>query len=227
MDLNQRVLAWEGCKNVRDLGGLRTADGRSTRWGEVVRADHPARLAAAGWRALYDYGIRTIITLRTHGMAEDNLEVTPPNADITVVQAAIEDVTNLDFVRQWASTELWSTPLYYPDALRLWPERHAAAITAIARAGPGGVLFHCVRGVDRTGIIALLLLSLAGVTAEDILADYALSHDPDRDELLASRNTSVREVLLGVLQGLEVESYLRLGGASEADLAAVRRRLVG
>jgi hypothetical protein len=45
--------------------------------------------------------------------------------------------------------------------------------------------FHCIRGHDRTGIIALLLLALVGVTPDEIIADYELSPDPERDELLA------------------------------------------
>jgi hypothetical protein len=225
--LNQRLLSWDGCSNVRDLGGLRTCDGRATLWKAIVRSDTPARLTAAGWSALYAYGIRTILTLRTHGMVEDELNFTSPYPDLAVVKVAIEDVTDKEFVRQWAATELWSTPLYYQDALRRWPDRHAAAISAIAQAQPGGVLFHCARGHDRTGIMALLLLALVGVAPEDVLADYALSLDPERDALLARQHTSVRQVILSVLDGLDVEGYLQMGGVSQAHLSAVRERLLG
>jgi protein-tyrosine phosphatase len=97
---------------------------------------------------------------------------------------------------------------------------------AIAQAQPGGVLFHCIRGHDRTGIIALLLLALAGVAPDDIVADYELSLDPERDALLARQGTSTREVILATLAGLDAEAYLRAGGLSEADLVAVRGRLL-
>ena len=224
--MNKRILVWDGCSNVRDLGGLRTSDNRLTRWGAVVRADTPARLNAAGWQALYAYGIRTIVTLRTHGMLEKELNFSPPFSDLTVIQAPIEDITDPEFLQRWAVSELWSTPLYYPDALQRWPERHAAAISTIGRAKAGGVLFHCIRGNDRTGIIALLLLALVGVTPEGLIADYELSPDPDREGLLASEHTSVREVILNTLTGLDVESYLLRGGANPADLAAVRQRLI-
>jgi len=225
--VTKRVLSWDDCTNVRDLGGLRTWDGRTTRWRAIVRSDTPGRLTAAGWSALYAYGIRTIVSLRTHGMVEHELDITTPNPDLVTVQVAIEDVTDTQFAQQWASSDLWCTPLYYRDALRRWPERHAAAISAIARARRGGVLFHCARGQDRTGIIALLLLALVGVTPDDIVADYELSPDPVRDELLACEHTSVREVILGTLEGLDVDDYLRTGGTSREDLAAVRKRLLG
>lgn len=104
-----RVLLWAGCTNVRDLGGLRTGDGRLTRWGAIVRSDSPARLTAAGWSALYAYGIRTIITLCTDGLVESELNFTPPQPNLVTVQIAIEDVTDKDFVQQWASTDLWCT----------------------------------------------------------------------------------------------------------------------
>ena len=47
--MEKRVLLWEGCNNVRDLGGLRTGDGRTTRWGAVIRSDSPARLTGPGF----------------------------------------------------------------------------------------------------------------------------------------------------------------------------------
>jgi protein-tyrosine phosphatase len=225
--IKKRTLAWDGCVNVRDLGGLSTCNGRVTRWGAVVRSDTPAKLTEAGWSALYAYGIRTIISLRTYGMAEDELNITPRHPDLVTVQVAIEDITDTEFVQQWVASDLWGTPLYYKDALRRWPERHAAAISAVARARPGGVLFHCIRGNDRTGIIALLLLALVGVTPDDIIADYELSPDPDRDELLAREHSSVRDAILSALAGLNIDSYLSMGGVSQDDLAAVRKRLLG
>ncbi|MFZ1546349.1 MAG: tyrosine-protein phosphatase, partial [Candidatus Nitrotoga sp.] len=164
MTLN-RVLNWDGCNNVRDLGGLNVSNGYKTRWGAVVRSDHPAKLTAKGWSQLYEHGIRTIISLRTHGLVEeDYLDTTPRLAGITNIEAAIEDFTDAEFIKQWVETDLWCTPLYFRDALQRWPERHVAVIRAIAQAQPGGVLFHCKRGHDRTGIIALLVLALAGVS---------------------------------------------------------------
>ncbi|MCX6060119.1 MAG: tyrosine-protein phosphatase [Chloroflexi bacterium] len=224
---SNRVLIWDGCNNVRDLGGLTTSTGNKTRWGAVIRSDHPAKLTADGWSQLHAHGIRTIISLRTHGLVEeDYLDTTPRLADITGIEAAIEDFTDAEFIKQWVDTDLWCTPLYYSDALKRWPERHIAVIKAIAQAQPGGVLFHCKRGYDRTGIIALLLLALAGVSADDILADYELSVDPVREEILAARHTTTREVILSILASLNIDDYLLSGGLSQIDLDAVRTLLI-
>lgn len=221
-----RRLTWDGCINVRDLGGLPTVDGRVTRFGGIVRADHPARLTAAGWAALTAYGIRTIVSLETAGIVDDAQDAAPRPAELARVRVEIEDMADADFVDQWVRTNLWCTPLYYRDALRRWPERHAAAVTAVARARPGGVLFHCARGHDRTGIIALLLLALAGVTPKAIAADYELSRDPERETLLRQRGTSTRQVILETLAAFDAASYLRAAGMRARDLAAVRTRLL-
>ena len=57
-----RDLDWPDCLNVRDLGGLPVSGGGSTRVGAVVRGDHPSYLTPAGWNALWDHGVRTVIS---------------------------------------------------------------------------------------------------------------------------------------------------------------------
>jgi len=222
-----RILNWEGCNNVRDLGGMDASNGYKTRWGTIVRGDHPAKLTADGWSELYEHGIRTIVSLRTHGFDEkDHPVVVPPHPDIQVVSVEIEDVTNKKFVQKWATTDLWGTPLYWTDALNLWAHHHASALKAIAQAQPGGVLYHCIRGYDRTGIITFLLLSLVGVSMKDITADYELSVDPVRDRLLAERNTNAYEVLQKTLDGIEIEKYLIDGGMTQVDIETIRKRFL-
>jgi protein tyrosine/serine phosphatase len=224
--MKNRQLNWEGCNNIRDLGGLPTADGRRTRWGALVRADDPGKLTPSGWQALWDHGIRTIISLFTEGQPKFlfDPQVLPPGIDLLSV--AIEDLRDTEFVKVWASTDLWCTPLYYQDALKRWPERHAIVFSAFVHAQPGGVLFHCARGIDRTGIIALLFLALAGVSENDILADYEQSLDPERDHILHTRNTSTRDVILKTIKNLNAEAYLLSAGLNHAEIKAVKERFL-
>lgn len=223
--LARRILNWEGCNNVRDLGGLPTRSGLRTRWGALVRSDHPAKLTAAGWEALYAHGIRTIISLRTDGVNEDQPDIVPRPTDITTLNLAIEDLADSEFVERWVNTNLWGTPLYFLDTLKRWPKRHAAVVAAIAHAQPGGVLFHCRRGYDRTGIIAMLLLALVGVAVEDIVTDYELSIDAERDKLVAAHGTTVPAVFQAILESLDMKAYLRTGGLSDTEIKAVCKRL--
>jgi len=56
------------------------------------------------------------------------------------------------------------------DAIRIILER-------MATCRDGTVLFNFTAGKDRTGIIAALLLGLAGISYTEIIADYALTSD--------------------------------------------------
>lgn len=132
--IRNRQLKWADCQNARDLGGLSTRNGRKTRWGKLVRSGDPSKLTASGWASLYAYGIRTIVSLQTDGISENNLDAVPRLSDIATVLVAIEDISDTEFVQPRVDSDLWCTQLYYQDALRRWPERHAPAITAIAQA---------------------------------------------------------------------------------------------
>jgi protein-tyrosine phosphatase len=234
-----RCLDWEGCYNVRDLGGLRTADGRETRWGAVVRSEAPDLLTAAGWSALHEHGIRTIIDLRNND--EITRDVALHSAGLPVVRLPLDAAEDAEFWDRWATGGQFGTPLYYRPFLDGFPQRIASVLGAIAHARPGGVLVHCAQGRDRTGLITLLLLALADVAVEDIAADYVLSihhlaprygrlgredQGPAIEEFLTRAGTSAREIIISTVVSLEVDPYLRSSGLDDEDLAALRARLL-
>jgi protein-tyrosine phosphatase len=241
-----RLLEWEGCLNARDLGGYETEDGRETRWGTVVRSDCPAALTEAGRAALAGYGIRAIVDLRLPAeLAEDpNPFAEPGDHGIAY--------TNVSFIDPAAAPPDAVSTLAedYLQMLERYRQGVAEALAAIARApADGAVLVHCAAGKDRTGLISALLLGLAGVPADTIAADYAMtaellrprerqwleSLDPEdraEREAMLARYAPTAEVMLQVLEGLGeryggVEPYLRSTGLSQDDLDRLRERLAG
>lgn len=92
-----RLLHWDGCVNVRDLGGYRTEDGRRTRFGAIVRSDNPAYLSPAGWSDLWAYGIRTVVALRTVGAEDREPEDNDVPGGLTGVHVDVEDITDREF----------------------------------------------------------------------------------------------------------------------------------
>jgi protein tyrosine/serine phosphatase len=224
-----RDLVWDGCLNVRDLGGHPTEDGAETEFGSVVRADSVGQLTPAGWQALVDYGIRTVIDLRGDHEREDD-----PPGELPV------EVLQVPFME--ASDEEWEEIGEELERLNV-----GAAVRTVAEAPEGGVVVHCVGGKDRTGLLTALLLHLAGVPTDEIAADYALSEERLRPrhegwfeaaETGAERKRLERiaqtppQVINGVFAELErrygsVEEYLRGAGVSDADLARARARLRG
>ena len=235
----ERHLDWEGCFNVRDLRGLRTADGRQTQWGRLVRADALDRLTAAGWNALSEHDVRTVIDLRNDD--ELGADVAPRPASVTTVHLPLDGSEDREFWDVWDSGPQFGTPLYYRPHLERLPERSATVISAVARAEPGAVAFHCGGGRDRTGQITMLVLALAGVSPEDIAADYALSigrlrkldtargkegQGPSTERFLAERGTSAGEVIIRTLADLDVEACLLDAGLTSDNVTALRRRLL-
>jgi protein-tyrosine phosphatase len=251
-----RAVRWEGFCNARDLGGLPTVAGAWTWYGRLFRSADTRFITAAGWEAAYEAGIRGVIDLRNPDEVEPGsvpgatlgagmFAVPAPRtatarpAGIRTLLIPLDDIEDLDLWRCLNGEGLNGTPLYYRLFLDAKPERAAAVMTAIAQV-PGGVIFHCGAGRDRTGLISLLLLSLAGVTPAAIAADYeltlgqlaplyaALGVDQDEEdvrEYLKSRGTSVSETIISLVRDLDVAEYLATAGVSVADIDALRRRL--
>lgn len=235
--MRDRALCWDGCLNARDLGGIRASNGGQTRWGRIVRSDNPAYLSVVGWSALHDYGIRTIVALRTVGRIDDEPGQQLIPSDITIRRVFLEDATDPEFAERCVGTGFWESPLYFPEMLGRWPDRCAMAVRAVARAKPGGVVIACGRGCDRTGLVAFLLLGLAGVSADEIAADWAMSvdrlrpRDPSYEQrlrdLLAAENTTNSESIAETLASVDIADRLHMGGLTDRELRAVRERLVG
>ena len=247
--LRERRLLWDGCLNVRDLGGHPTEDGGDTRFGRVVRADSVRKLSEEGWRAAVDYGVRTVLDLRF----DREREADPPRElPLDVVHLSLFG----DFDEGWwdaldaraaaAGDPVAATRLVYSESLDRHRAELAAAVTTVADAPPGAVLVHCVGGKDRTGLVVALLLRLAGVPVTDIARDYALSaeylaprherwlaqaaDDAERERLRRIAATPA-EAMAAVVEELEarhgdVGGYLRAGGAPDEALERVRARLL-
>ncbi|HZD71257.1 MAG TPA: tyrosine-protein phosphatase [Actinomycetes bacterium] len=253
-----REVAWEGFFNARDLGGLPTRDRRVTRHGRLIRSADLRLVTKAGWRAAYDAGVRTVIDLRNddevrphagpsltalggsaHLSPRKPIALPPPG--VTTTHVPLDDVEDIAFWRYLNSERLNGTPLYFRPFLERKPQRCATAVAAIAHAQPGGVIFHCGGGRDRTGLVALLLLALVDVEPDSIAADYELSTEPRRallaamgmkddlalhEQALADRGTTARAAVLATLQGFDAETCLRSAGLTADDLARIRSRLL-
>jgi protein tyrosine/serine phosphatase len=243
------ALLWDGCVNVRDLGGLPTADGRTTRRGQIVRADNVRRLSEAGWRALVAHGVSRVVDLRFAGELEAD---DAADAPVEVVHVSLlgewDDATGARYEQQTAGADATARLVWlYLEFLDSFRANFAAAIGAVADAPEGAVVVHCMAGKDRTGLVSALLLRLAGVETAVVAADYALSEanlapanagwiaeaEGDeaemrrRQEMLVTPATAMAQVLdtLEERHGA-VEAYLVGCGLPREAIARLRARLL-
>ncbi len=137
--------------NVRDLGGCVTRDGRETRWRAVIRADTLCRLSATGVQALLDYGIHTIIDLKSADERATDLNpfAAPNSTSHDVTCRTIQLGQNASTTGREHVHAATSRPDRYCRVLDHYQDGLAAVMSAIADAPSSGVLVHCHAGKDR------------------------------------------------------------------------------
>ncbi|MBV8783987.1 MAG: tyrosine-protein phosphatase [Gammaproteobacteria bacterium] len=231
------ALAIEGLLNARDLGGHPTTDGERTRSGSLLRADDLAQLTPAGIAALRHAGIRSVIDLR---WPEEVTRAPNPTAQLPGIHYQHRSLLGTS-EEQWVLRAGDVEKLLWKRAvLRHMGAEIRAVLAAIAGAPEGPLLFHCVAGKDRTGLIAALLLALADVEPQAIAADYALSTTELRagyrarypevelrqiERALACPPAGVHDMLAFLAEVGGVRRYLGGLGLSADEIARLRARL--
>lgn len=157
--------------NLRDVGGVSTADGQRVRVGILLRSALPAADDLVpedfAWPPEVVIDLRSPIELR-EGHPLDSLG------------ARVVNLPLLDSLRPDAQHDGTLGSLYRlvnDSAGHLLVD----LVTEVANAS-GPVLVHCAAGKDRTGIGVALTLRLVGVGRDEVLADYLLT-DQARDAI--------------------------------------------
>ena len=197
-------------QNKRDLGGLKTADGKRIRPNCLIRSAHLYQAEEADLD-----GIATIIDLRTpgeRGQAPDRVWQREylPLPVFTDEQAGISHETEI-------SAQLLPEMAYL---YRRLVAECADSLGKIVRAimnhdfSKGAVLWHCTEGKDRCGLTAALILESLGVSRELIMEDYLKTNLVNlpkaihaRNRLLATQGEAMADAVYKAY--IADESYLR------------------
>jgi len=190
-----RHVDFEACFNFRDLGGYAGLDGRAMRWGKLYRSMTPQYMTAADARKASSLGIELVIDLRGERYLSSGPIGEPPAVRLAAGPVnAWQPSDNLEEFMVLAPEDA------LPRVLDVDGPYFANSVRAMAEHPDGPVLFHCRVGKDRSGVFAALLLKLAGVADDDIMADYLLTHRDEeamRDFILrAEAETPIREARL-------------------------------
>jgi protein-tyrosine phosphatase len=248
----------EGAVNVRDLGDLPTEDGQKTARARLLRADNLQELSAADITKLVrDIGLTTVVDLRSSnelaaggpapldavaGVRHAHHPVLPEVGTSTdVIADALLARHRLDQSRYPRDPVCGHYLGYLEDR----PDQVAGALRSIAHA-EGAALVHCAAGKDRTGVVVALALTVAGVPAQAVTADYAATGerteaimDRLRRSRLYARDIDSRpaelhrprpETMTAFLEQMDaryggVASWLTGHGFSAGDVDALRVKL--
>jgi len=228
----------EGSFNVRDLGGLPTHSGKTTKTGRFIRAGSISALTPAGRQALLNLGVTTVIDLRSTIEAGHM-----PDAIMDDGAFSWRHIPMMDYMNSNIAADIYTYPetmeQMYIDILGRLPEAFARLFELLGDAGHECVLFHCAAGKDRTGAVAIMLLSLSGVPEDVIVHDYARSAEflpttmiaRDLPGVPAYLHSSPPELCRAVLRHLEsayggVRGYLSQAGITPEQLDCAVKKLV-
>lgn len=219
-----RVIPIEGVANTRDLGGLKTDDGRSVRIGQLIRSGEIDGMGADGMTLLEDLGVTSIVDLRTTLEATAHPILWPDgqgparyNFPVMEKEAQMIDDMRHD-IKSGTATEAVTDALFF-DAFGYIPTDYTTELRGLFDVlinQPEGeaVLYHCSGGKDRTGVATAMVLSALGVTREDIEADFMMSNvlkDADNasvkiaDQVNAEHGTSMPPEAVWPSLGVRIE----------------------
>lgn len=238
----------EGAVNVRDLGGLPTADGTAVRPDRLIRSDNLQGLTPSDVHVLLgDHDVRSVADLRTGvevsaegpGPLSREPSVRIANFSLFPEAGRRTDVASTDengnggggpIVLPWQGRRLdlgdgkerGATAVY----LRYLADRGQAAVDAVRfiATSPGATVVHCAAGKDRTGVVVALALSEVGVRRAAIVADYARS--AERIEAIFGRLLGSRTYAADIA-GQDLDKHRTRPQTMERLLAAMDEQFGG
>ena len=172
--------------NTRDLGGIKTEDGRSIKHHRLIRSGELSKISEEDINVLKnEYNLRKIVDLRTDLEKEhkpdreiDGVEFEHiPFIDTTTVGITREK--NIVYTAVKKIKTMDESPAAYMESMYRALITNEFSIGNIKRFfevvlenEEGSVLFHCSAGKDRVGAACMILLSILGVPQSSIIKDY-------------------------------------------------------
>lgn len=232
-------LPLEGTTNTRDLGGYPTKDGSVTQFYRFFRSDDLANITANDRQFLRDLNLKTIIDLRTH--EEIKMSPTPFINDPEL------SYHHISLMKQEQNTQLSIADLPYDILMRSYidilsnrKDLIKAVFDVIKEANEGSILYHCMAGKDRTGVISMLMLGICGVSSTDIITNYEVTYTNLQKNQVVSEMTkdlpkhvmySDPKFMVGTLDFLythydNFENYFYQLGFDDVAIEKIRARLL-
>ncbi|MGD8786782.1 MAG: tyrosine-protein phosphatase [Phycisphaerales bacterium] len=250
----ERFLPLERAENFRDIGGYRTADGRSVKWGLIYRTDKLSLLTDADLDYLADLQLKMVVDFR----GQDEIDSEPDRLPSSVIKAINPQISGTENAQELYGAlltgDVEATDAAMAQLYQILVDNYAVQygtwLNELADPNQLPAAHHCTAGKDRAGIATALLLSVLGVPEETVVADYTLSNyafDSLLAESLADPQFIAMDVPITTLSIIlaadpvwmektlayikdtygSVENYLKTqGGVTDATLTALRANLL-
>jgi protein-tyrosine phosphatase len=213
----RRVIDLEGTYNFRDMGGYASDDGRVVKYGLLFRSDQLDELTEQDLLVVQQLKVDTILDYRDEDEAARNptprlqgthyrrmtasplAKATNPNAGKDALRRVLDRGTMIELYQKLPFSNF----------------AYQFLLETMENSDRMSILHHCAGGKDRTGVGALLILKLLGVSDAIIMEDYLLTN-----ETLAPRTELWLEQYSADLEPERLQSVKEMFLASEDYLNA-------
>lgn len=219
--LDERQLPILNGTNFRDLGGYPTQSGYLLKWCKLIRSGDLSQITAHDQQVLADYGVTTIIDLRSSVEIQQSQDRVPEHMKWFSMPVLDDDATeSTETINQLKSLYSLSPRGGYLRMLNAYAQlimSNQAQMTytrffqyLLTYGDKETVLFHCTAGKDRTGILSVLLLTILGVDLDVIREDYLLTNKYAQrragQRVLAAKNAKMNTNFLTSIRDLSLVS---------------------
>ena len=170
-----RLLPMDGAHNTRELGGYKTIDGKSVKWGMLFRSDKLSGISKTDEEYLKKLGISKIIDFRSEGEKAEDPDIIPAEIDYLEMPINVDGAMRPKIEAVLKGETDKEVKSFLIDANREFVNDYRDVYENFLRSlidDGTPTLFHCTAGKDRAGFAAAITLIALGVSKEDVIADY-------------------------------------------------------
>ena len=170
-----RLLPMDGAHNTRELGGYKTTDGKSVKWGMLYRSDKLSDISDTDQSYLQDLGIKKIIDFRSKEEKEEDPDIIPKGIDYIEMPISVDGAMRSKIEAVLKGETNKDVKSFLIDANKEFVSNYTDVYEGFLRNlidDDGPTLFHCTAGKDRAGFAAAITLIALGVSKEDVINDY-------------------------------------------------------
>ena len=184
--MTNRSINFEAVQNVRDLGGLKTTDGRFIVSGRLLRSANLAEATEKDQKILCEeYHLAKIIDLRTGMERKEKSDAAMATVESISIPIFDESIAGISHEKNISKEEMLAR---IPQMGQLYGKMvteescrknlgKAARCVMEHDFSKGSVLWHCTEGKDRCGLLSATLLLALGVDRSTIMEDYLLTNE--------------------------------------------------
>ncbi len=172
---NYRLLPMDGSHNTRELGGYKTTDGKSIKWGMLFRSDKLSDISKADQAYLQNLGIKKIIDFRSKEEKAEDPDIVPKGISYIEMPISVDGAMRSKIEAVLKGETNKEVKSFLIDANKEFVSDYSGVYEDFLKNlidDDGPALFHCTAGKDRAGFAAAITLIALGVSKEDVIKDY-------------------------------------------------------